>query len=115
MDLWIDYFSPGQYTAPYDPCGPLPDNSYNESDLSDNSQISVGYFPATDELRIKYHGNPVPLKISVFNLHLGPVLTKTESGNEFYIPASTMKGFYILTVHSPNQKLIFRKVIYISK
>ncbi|MDK2910550.1 MAG: hypothetical protein PWR20_2118 [Bacteroidales bacterium] len=115
MDLWEGQVSPGQYKAPHDPCAPLPDNSYNESDLSDNSQISVGYFPATDELRIKYHGNPVPLKISVFDLNLNPVLTKTESGNEFAIAASSMNGFYILTVHNENQKLIFRKVIYIRK
>lgn len=115
MDLWQDLVSTGQYTALYDPCGPLPDNSYNESDQGDNSQISAGYFPSTDELQIKYYGNPVPLKISVFDLNLNPVLTKTENGNEFFIPAASMKGFYILTVHNENQKLIFRKVILIQK
>ncbi len=105
----------GQLTAPYDPCGSLPDNGYNGSDLSYASLISAGYFPAMDELQIKYYGNPVPLKISVFDLNLNPVLTKIESGNEFSIPASSMNGFYILTVHNQNQKLIFRKVILIQK
>lgn len=105
----------GPVSAPFDPCGAVPDNSLNELTLSNNMLVDAAYISATDELQIKYYGNPVPLKISVFDLNLNPVLTKTESGNEFAIAASSMNGFYILTVHNENQKLIFRKVIYIRK